>query len=173
MNLAIVAVVVGLIAIAAVAALLTLLNRASSPKHGTSPASGPAMPYKKRRSLFTKNEAAFFHSLRQATGDRYVVLAQVPLNVLLYCDRDARKGGWNNKIDRKRVDFVLCNAQTLAVAGVIELDDKSHQRRDRQQRDAFVDEALRTAGILLLRIPAAAEYPVTHIRAHLSSLLTD
>ncbi|MGH7242876.1 MAG: DUF2726 domain-containing protein, partial [Phycisphaerales bacterium] len=39
-----------------------------------------------------------------------------------------------------------------------ELDDKSHTREDRQQRDDFVNRALQAAGIPLLRIPAASTY---------------
>lgn len=132
----------------------------------------PAMPYKRRRGILSKNEAAFFHALKRAIGDRYVAFAQLPLSVLIYCDREARKGGWHNKIDRKRVDFVLCDAQTLGVVCVIELDDKSHQRRDRQQRDAFVNEALSAAGIRLARIPAASEYPIDRVQQHLQPFLS-
>lgn len=60
----------------------------------------------------------------------------------------------------------------VAVACVIELDDKSHQRRDRQQRDAFVNEALSVAGIPLARIPAASEYPIDRVQQHLQQVLS-
>jgi len=46
----------------------------------------------------------------------------------------------------------------------IELDDKSHQRKDRQERDAFVDEVFRAAGLPLVHIPAAKGYQVDEVR---------
>lgn len=45
----------------------------------------------------------------------------------------------------KHVDFVIC-AQDMYVLGIIELDDRTHLRQDRMERDAFVDTVLRSAG---------------------------
>jgi hypothetical protein len=51
--------------------------------------------------------------------------------------------------------FVLCRAD-LSVVAVIELDDRSHERRDRQDADARKTKALVDAGLRLVRIPAGA-----------------
>jgi hypothetical protein len=40
----------------------------------------------------------------------------------------------------------------------VELDDASHARRDRQDRDQFVDQVFEAAGLPLLRVRAAAGY---------------
>ncbi len=40
----------------------------------------------------------------------------------------------------------------------VELDDATHARRDRQDRDHFVDEVFEAAGLLLLRVRAASGY---------------
>lgn len=37
----------------------------------------------------------------------------------------------------------------------IELDEKSHQRKDRKDRDAFVDQVFQAAALPLLHVPAA------------------
>jgi hypothetical protein len=50
-------------------------------------------------------------------------------------------------------DFVLCRAD-LSVVAVIELDDRSHERRVRQDADARKTKALVDAGLRLVRIPA-------------------
>lgn len=50
-----------------------------------------------------------------------------------------------SKVMSKHVDFVIC-AQDMFVLGIIELDDSTHLRRDRMERDAFVDTVLRSAG---------------------------
>jgi very-short-patch-repair endonuclease len=36
---------------------------------------------------------------------------------------------------------------------VIELDDASHERSDRKDRDEFLERALKAAGVPLLRVP--------------------
>ena len=59
----------------------------------------------------------------------------------------------------------------LAVAAVVELDDASHRRRDRAERDDFVDKALSSAGIPALHIPAQKEYAVAEVREKLAPLL--
>ena len=48
------------------------------------------------------------------------------------------------------MDFVLVDAE-LNVIGVLELDDKTHDREDRKQRDGFVRDALEGAGITMIQ----------------------
>ena len=45
----------------------------------------------------------------------------------------------------------------------VELDDASHARPDRQDRDEFVDQVFEAAGLPLLRVRAAASYSPQHI----------
>lgn len=53
-----------------------------------------------------------------------------------------------SKVMSKHVDFVICN-QEMYVLGIIELDDRTHFRQDRIQRDEFVDTVLRSAGYMI------------------------
>jgi very-short-patch-repair endonuclease len=69
-----------------------------------------------------------------------------------------------NRITGKHVDFVLCDLADLSVVGVIELDDRSHDRFERGVRDGLVDSALAGAGIPVLRIPARQSYSPAQIR---------
>jgi hypothetical protein len=50
------------------------------------------------------------------------------------------------------LDFVLVDAATCAPRGVVELDDSSHNRADRRDRDAFVDDVLAATGIPILHV---------------------
>lgn len=50
-----------------------------------------------------------------------------------------------SKVMSKHVDFVICT-QEMYVLGIIELDDNTHLRQDRIERDEFVDTVLRSAG---------------------------
>ena len=49
------------------------------------------------------------------------------------------------RIKAKHVDFVVFD-QYMRPKAIIELDDSSHDRKDRQERDKFVNEILKDAG---------------------------
>ncbi len=49
----------------------------------------------------------------------------------------------------------------------IELDDKSHQREDRRERDAFVDQVFAAATLPLLHVTAKRAYVVEEIAAQI------
>jgi len=56
------------------------------------------------------------------------------------------------------------------VVGVIELDDSSHGEAGRQRRDKFVDAAISSAGVPLVRIPAQRAYAPAEVRQRVSVL---
>ena len=57
-----------------------------------------------------------------------------------------------NKIKAKHTDFVFCDPQTLEILAGLELDDPSHDRPERMERDTFVDNAYAAAGIPLIHV---------------------
>ncbi|ACB97400.1 DUF2726 domain-containing protein [Beijerinckia indica] len=57
-----------------------------------------------------------------------------------------------NRVAAKSVDFVILEHHTGRIVLVIELDDKTHARRDRRVRDRFVDDVLNRCAIPLLRV---------------------
>lgn len=122
-----------------------------------------ALPYRLRDDFLSPAELSFYHVLRQSVGGDYVVLAKVNLADLLFVP--GKQGvAFRNKIDRKHVDFVLCDPASMKPHCAIELDDRSHQRADRQERDAFIDAALKTAGLCLVRIAASRSYSPKELR---------
>ena len=62
------------------------------------------------------------------------------------------------------------NRSPLRLLG-IELDDKSHQRNDRQDRDQFVDQVFKAAGIPLLRVPVKHTYSLQEVQSILQSYI--
>jgi len=58
---------------------------------------------------------------------------------------------WRGVIAQKSRGCVVCDYDTTVIAG-IELDDKSHQRADRQRSDADKERALKDAGIKFWRL---------------------
>ena len=73
-----------------------------------------------------------------------------------------------NRISRKHVDFVITEKQSSRIVGVIELDDRSHQRADRRRRDQQVDQWLKEAGIPILHYPCRREYSFVELQRSLS-----
>jgi len=92
--------------------------------------------------------------VRSVVGESAQVLSKVSLGDVFYVkSSDSSKYRiYTNKIDRKHVDFLLCNPKAMRPFLGIELDDKSHQRDDRKERDQFVDQVFAAAGIPLLRV---------------------
>lgn len=105
-------------------------------------------PYYKRKVL-TNPEQILYNRLYKALPD-YMILAQVPLSQILRVKKGYNFYQWNNRINRMSVDFTVCRKDSSIVA-VIELDDSTHQRKDRQDADAKKDKALNSAGIRIIR----------------------
>jgi hypothetical protein len=72
-----------------------------------------------------------------------------------------------NRIDRKHLDFILCDSD-LAPVVAIELDDRSHDDEDRQARDLFVDQVLASVSLPIVRVRAKHAYQLEEVRRILS-----
>jgi hypothetical protein len=113
----------------------------------------PRLPYVRRAMLLTRAEQDFFIVLQQAIPTGWHLFPQVRLaNLVDVAPYTRRSYTHFNRIAAKCVDFVLCDGTTLTPRLVIELDDASHQRPDRQQRDAFVDAVLQAARLPMLHV---------------------
>ncbi|HVT81710.1 MAG TPA: DUF2726 domain-containing protein [Phycisphaerae bacterium] len=121
--------------------------------------------YEAKKYLMSRGEAAFYRVLVLAVGGEFVVMAKVRLGDVI-CARGGewaeRRQAWN-RIWQKHVDFVLLDARDLRIRAVVELDDRSHDRADRRERDARVDAALRQAVVPTVHVPAAAGYGVAEL----------
>lgn len=109
--------------------------------------------YARKEYFLTQREAECYKQLVSMIGNEYFIFAQVSFGSLL----DERKPGQNWKaarahINRKSVDFLLCDKQFISPKLAIELDDSTHNRPDRVERDQTVEDILREAGIPLLRV---------------------
>ena len=105
------------------------------------------------RSLLSERENEFYHHLL-ALYPHHQIFVQVALSQLINVDRNhPERDSIRARYKQLVADFVLCG-QDLRVIAVIELDDRSHERADRQDADARKNKALADAGIRLVRIRA-------------------
>jgi len=116
------------------------------------------LPYRIRDDFLSPAEASFYHVLKSMLGERLTICPKVSLAELFFVANGESYKTWQNKIDRKRIDFLLCQPQTLKPVLAIELDDSSHRRADRQERDAFIEQVFAAAGLPLVRVPVRANY---------------
>jgi len=120
-------------------------------------------PYRKKEYFFSVAELKFYNLLRDITPEKYLLFAKVRICDLIQPQPGKEKYSYFNKIKSKHVDFVVCNQNPITVKTVIELDDSSHQRSSRQERDNFVDEAFLNAGVPIVHIPVQAYYDKNEI----------
>jgi hypothetical protein len=130
------------------------------------------LPYEKRPSLLTQAELRFLRALQAAVGGSWAVFAMVRMADLLKVPGEVPGAqSYRNKIFGKHLDFVLCDNDSLEARLAIELDDSSHQRQDRKERDEFVNEALACARLPLLRISVAENYDKVELRKVIDRML--
>ncbi len=111
------------------------------------------LPYSKKTWLLTRSEREFFNVLERAVAGQYYIFPQLALDKIVMLDgKGSLKGGYRNKIDQKSADFVLFDKQNISPVLVIELDDYTHQRPERQERDGFVDRVLNHCNIPILHV---------------------
>jgi len=104
-------------------------------------------------------------------GGRFLVMCKVRLADIVTCTDAEWRRGLGRAIAQKHLDFILCDRSTTRFVLAIELDDRSHERRDRRQRDLFVDQVLAQAGIRLIRFRARSRYSAWAIREHILTVL--
>jgi hypothetical protein len=130
-------------------------------------------PYVMRDNFLSPAEQSFYLVLRAAVADWATICPKVGLVELFYAkssDPSLFRTA-TNRIDRKHVDFLLCDPATVKPLLGIELDDRSHQRPDRQERDDFVEHVFAAARLPLVRLPVRRAYPVAELQALLREQL--
>ncbi len=131
-------------------------------------------PYRANENFLSPAEVNFFHNLRGAVANRAIIAPKAGLGDLFWVQLGDKTQfrAYRNKIDRKHVDFLLCDPATLRPIMGIALDDSSHQHEERQARDTFVDGVFAAAGLPLVHMPLQRAYTASEIAAQLAPHLT-
>lgn len=112
-------------------------------------------------SLLTDAEKAFHTALEAAVAGRYRIMCKVRMADIVQpaagLEQRERRSALG-RISSKHLDFVLCDHDHFVIAAAIELDDRSHLRKERRERDIFVEDVFDEAGIPLVRFPVRRDY---------------
>jgi len=118
------------------------------------------------KPLLTDAERAFFVRLRQAVGSELEIFPKVRLiDVVEPRGSGGDRQGARNRVIQKHVDFLLVRASDSYPVAAVELDDRTHGRPDRQERDRLIEEILRSVGLPLIRFRVQADWDPAQVRA--------
>lgn len=136
------------IALIIIIALIVLIQKYKKPNKTAK----PLYRYFAKHKILTDTELTFYRMLLNATNDKYAIIPQAHLSTFL--SEKIKGQNWLGAffaINGKSVDFLLCEKSNLKPLIAIELDDFTHHRPDRIERDKIVNEIIGNSNIRLVR----------------------
>lgn len=131
-------------------------------------------PYVKQEVLFSPAERSFLGVLTQAVGNEAQIFGKVRVADIITPKKGMPRSDWQkafNKISGKHFDFILCDKDDLSILCVVELDDSSHNAKNRKERDLFLVGACKSSSVPLIQVPAKSTYNIGEIRELFSPYL--
>ena len=108
--------------------------------------------YFAKNTIMTERENKFFKQLNEILGNKWFIIPQVHLSALL--NHKVKGQNWKaafRHINGKSVDYVLLSKETMKPICAIELDDSTHNYKNRAERDAEVERIFAEAKLPLAR----------------------
>jgi hypothetical protein len=130
-------------------------------------------PFDKKNSLFTPAEKNFQNLLEQALGGKYRIVNRVRLADVVTIRNGVSSRASQSAVknaENKYLDFAICDRNSMAVCGVIDLVD-TQGKGYKIKKDWFVSGTLEASSIPHIRIKVKANYTVDEIRACVNSRL--
>lgn len=147
--------ITAVVVIVAVVLLVTLMRRAA------------AYPYRAAAFLLSDEEGRFLDALREALGSGHEVYPRVRLADLIEVRSGLTRKQRREALERiatQHVGFVVCDRETQAIRGVVELDPAGGRRAGRRAAVPFLDAALAAAHLPLVRVPVQPAYAAAELR---------
>jgi len=155
--------------VAALGGILVLsLHSPARANFVSQPAQGHAIPFRRRTILFSKAERSFYQALRSLVPD-HMIFVKVKLADLV--SLRPQQSFWEhfNPINRKQIDFVVCDL-TLSPVLAIELDDLTKTNGDGSLTN-MVNSVLATASLPIVHVPQKRSYLFEELRRTLAPYL--
>ena len=134
------------------------------------------LPYAPQSHFLTPAELNFYRVLLQSAVDLDChIMCKVRVADLIKVEKSLLKKGdsWQkyfNKIQAKHIDFIVCDSQ-MQPKLFFELDDSSHQKKHRKERDEFLNQAFQDSGLRLIRVKVKKSYSTEKFRAGIAKYL--
>ena len=131
--------------------------------------------YVKIPSILTPAEKHFYKILSSIYKDEFIIMAKVRLADVVKVSPNIRKKHWwgyFSKISQKHLDILIIDKSDFSTILAIELDDASHDKRERIIRDKFVNVVMKQTVIPLVRFSVKRRYDRKIIAQTLAEPLT-
>lgn len=116
--------------------------------------------------LLTQNEYYNYKKLKEyADAEGWIICPKVRILDIIEPRSGKNYKHLFRKVQSKHVDFVICD-ERMRIKGILELDDSSHDRIDRKERDCFVDQILTGVGYKVIHARGITETTLNPIREH-------
>lgn len=114
--------------------------------------------YVKVDSLLTPTEHNFYVVLQKQISKYHIIQCKVRLEDIIIVTAVQNRNSMRGRIKSRHIDFTICDKATLKPLYCIELDDSSHNRPDRIERDTFINNLFEDVKIPLLRVSTKDMY---------------
>jgi len=112
----------------------------------------PQYKYSRKKEFITSSEKEFYKILEEVAGDRYYIFPQIHLSALF---KNETMGRYHKLafqiINRRSVDYILCDKTTLEPVYAVELDDSTHDTTKTIKRDENVNRLFGESNLPLVR----------------------
>ena len=109
--------------------------------------------YNRKYVIMTEREQEFYKKLKLICGDSILIFPQIHLSNLFFHNVKGQNFKAAFKfINKLSVDFVLVDSRNFKTLLAIELDDSTHNEKDRIKRDLIVNDIFKKANFPLLRL---------------------
>lgn len=128
--------------------------------------------YQTKKSVMTIAEGNFYKKLTSALHDSFIIVPQAHLSMIF--NHTIYGQNWRGAfsvINGKSIDFLIIDRGTFQPLLGIELDDSSHERHDRQERDKIVNTIFKQTNLPLVRFSTGEWNTPSDINQKVSPLL--
>lgn len=126
--------------------------------------------YIKKDYIMTQTELIFYRELKKVTDKLELsIFPQVNLERIINV-KDNNKTN-RNRIKSRSIDFTIVNNKNCKIICCIELDDYTHNYKNRIERDTFINELFNNVGIRLHRIKVNSKYNLEDLENKLKESL--
>jgi len=141
-----------IVALIVILSVIKNLSQGSKTRSARREFVAPQYKYSRKAEFITAREKDFYKVLQDVAGDRYYIFPQIHLSALF---KNETVGKYHKLafqiINRRSVDYVLCDKTTLEPVYAVELDDSTHDTAKSIKRDENVNQMFKNSNLPLVR----------------------
>ena len=110
------------------------------------------LPYQVRDDYLSPEQTSFFRKLLSAVGDTYIIIPRVNMWDIFLVLNPEENRNFSKNISEKRIDFLLCDRETMMPLVGVELDGQPNHIEKPPEQEIYIDDIFEAAKLPLVRI---------------------